>query len=153
MLIQGFMIRKMTEMDIDKIMIVERESFSLPWSKESYLGELKNILATYLLCDSEGEVAGYGGLWVVLDEAHITNVAVARQFRRCGMGRALMQNLEKVAREKNAGRILLEVRPSNEAALEMYKALGYVATGLRKAYYSDNGEDAIIMTKFLQEED
>ncbi len=149
MLIQGFIIRKMTELDIDEIMKVERDSFTLPWSKESYLNELKNLLATYLLCDCEGEVAGYGGIWVVLDEAHITNVAVARQFRRCGMGRVLMQNLEKHAREKNALRILLEVRPSNEAALKMYQGLGYVATGLRQAYYSDNGEDAIIMNKFL----
>lgn len=151
MLIQGFIIRKMTDMDIDEIMKVEEESFSLPWSKESYLDELKNILATYLLCDCEGEVAGYGGIWVVLDEAHITNVAVARKFRRCGMGRALMQNLERLAREKNASRILLEARPSNEAALQMYKGLGYVSTGLRQAYYSDNGEDAIIMTKFLKD--
>lgn len=149
MLNRDFMIRKMTDRDIDRIMIIEVESFSLPWSKQSYLSELKNNFANYLVCDYEGEVAGYGGMWIVFEEAHITNIAIARDYRGTGMGKALMLELEEVARQKNALRILLEVRPSNQAARHMYKSLGFIDTGLRKAYYSDNGEDAILMTKLL----
>jgi ribosomal-protein-alanine N-acetyltransferase len=149
MLNQDVMIRKMTEQDIDRIMVIEVESFSLPWSKQSYISELKNNFANYLVCDCEGQVAGYGGIWVVFEEAHITNIAIAADYRGTGMGKALMLELENVARTKKAQRILLEVRPTNNTARHMYKSLGYIDTGLRKAYYSDNGEDAILMTKFL----
>jgi len=149
MLNTKFMVRKMTLQDIDQVMRIESESFSLPWSKDSYLSELRNQFATYLVCDCAGEVAGYGGIWVVFEEAHITNVAVSAKYRRQGMGRALMEELEAVARKRNAQRILLEVRPSNHAALSMYRERGFMSTGLRKQYYSDNGEDALIMTKFL----
>jgi len=144
-----YMIRKMAENDLDKVMIIEQESFSLPWSRESYLGELKNDFANYLVCDDGGEIAAYGGVWVVFEEAHITNVAVAIRYRGQGVGSDLMKELEKIARSKHATRILLEVRPSNQVALAMYDKLGFIQTGVRKAYYSDNGEDALIMTKYL----
>lgn len=149
MLNRNFILRKMTSQDIDEVMQIEKESFTLPWSRDSYLGELKNNFATYLICDYEGEIAGYGGIWVVFEEAHITNIAVGSKFRQLGIGVALMLELEKAARDKNAQRILLEVRPSNQAALKMYQNLDYLPTGLRKQYYSDNNEDAIIMTKLL----
>ncbi|HHV17021.1 MAG TPA: ribosomal protein S18-alanine N-acetyltransferase [Gelria sp.] len=149
MLNRDFILRKMTPQDIDEVMRIEQKSFTLPWSRESYLGELKNSFATYLVCDYEGEVVGYGGIWVVFEEAHITNVAVDPDFRQFGMGTALMQELEQVARDKKANRILLEVRPSNQAALAMYSNLYYFPSGLRRGYYTDDGEDAIIMTKLL----
>lgn len=145
----NYLIRRMTEQDVDAVVAIEEQVFTLPWSKESYLGELKNQFATYLVCDKEAQVAGYVGIWVVFEEAHITNVAVAPQWRGQGLGRVLMEEAEKVARQKNALRILLEVRPSNYAALSLYQSLGYMETGRRKGYYSDNGEDAIIMTKLL----
>lgn len=149
MLNTRYLIRKMTETDLNKIMDIERESFSLPWSRDSYLGELQNNFADYLVCDDGGDIAAYGGIWVVFEEAHITNVAVAGKYRGQGIGHDLMLGLEKIARTKHATRILLEVRPSNSAALAMYDKLGYVHTGQRKAYYVDNGEDAQIMTKYL----
>ncbi len=149
MLQTNFLIRQMTEQDIVSIMLIENEAFTLPWSKEAYLGELKNNFATYLVCDYEGEVAAYGGIWVVFEDAHITNVAVGTDFRGQGMGKKLMLELEEVARRKKAVRILLEVRPSNATALKLYDSLGYTPTGLREKYYSDNGEDAIIMTKMI----
>jgi ribosomal-protein-alanine N-acetyltransferase len=90
-----------------------------------------------------------GGIWVVFEEAHITNVAIASQYRQRGLGTLLMEKLEAVAREKRAQRILLEVRTSNFPAQRMYKNLGFIPTGLRKEYYTDNKEDAIVMTKFL----
>lgn len=149
MLNQGYLIRKMTPQDLDQVMIIEREAFALPWSKESYLSELKNSFANYLICDWEGDMAGYGGIWVVFEEAHITNIAIGKDYRGSGLGRSLMLELEGMARAKQANRILLEVRPSNQAARQMYKHLGYMDTNLRKNYYVDNNEDAIIMTKFL----
>jgi len=152
MLNHAFLIRKMTEQDLDEIMLIEKESFSLPWSRQSYEAELENQYANYLVCDWEGEVAAYVGMWTVFEDAHITNVAVSRKFRQMGMGRALMLEEEKLALAKQASRIILEVRPSNTAALLMYNELGYIPTSLRKEYYSDNQEDAIIMTKYLIEE-
>lgn len=149
MLNQDYLIRKMTEQDLDEVMMIEKESFSLPWSRESYLGELRNSFANYIVCDCAGNIAGYAGIWVVFEEAHITNVAVRKSFRSQGIGLALMAEAERIARVKKAVRILLEVRPSNAAALHMYENLSYMQTALRKAYYSDNGEDAMVMTKFL----
>ncbi len=134
---------------MDEVMMIEKEAFSLPWSLESYLGELKNSFANYIVCDCAGDIAGYAGIWVVFEEAHITNVAVRKSFRSQGIGLALMAEAEKIARTKKATHILLEVRPSNEVALHMYENLCYMQTAVRKAYYSDNGEDAIIMTKYL----
>ncbi|NLB88393.1 MAG: ribosomal protein S18-alanine N-acetyltransferase, partial [Syntrophomonadaceae bacterium] len=136
MQIDNYIIRKMTENDIPQVMKIEQESFTIPWSKESYLGELKNNFATYLVCDYEGDVAAYGGIWVVFEEAHITNIAVGTNFRRQGMGKRLMLELENVARKKKALKIILEVRPSNDAALNLYSSLDYMPTGLRKNYYS-----------------
>jgi len=146
---EGYIIRKMTERDLDEVMILEHESFSLPWSRQSYESELKNQFANYLVCDIEGEIAAYLGIWVVFEEAHITNVAVSKKYRSRGLGKAIMLAGEKIADEKKAMRIMLEVRPSNTVARKMYNELGYMETGLRKHYYGDNQEDAILMTRFL----
>lgn len=149
MLNRSFLIRKMTFQDLDEVMVIEHESFSLPWSRHSYESELENHYANYLVCDCQGEVAAYVGMWTVFEDAHITNVAVAGNYRRMGMGRALMLEEEKIAEAKRATRIMLEVRPSNAAARAMYGELGYISTALRKHYYTDNQEDAIVMTKYL----
>lgn len=145
----GFMMRKMTPLDLEQIMIIEQEAFTLPWSRQSYENELKNQYAHYLVLDYQGDIGGYGGIWVVFDEAHITNVAIAGKFRGRGWGRVLMLELERLARRNRAGRILLEVRPSNRPAIAMYHSLGFIVSGLRKQYYSDNNEDAIVMVKHL----
>lgn len=149
MLNPDFIIRKMVPQDIEAVMAIEKEAFSMPWSKESYLAEMKNQFASYLVCDAGTQIAAYGGIWVVFEEAHITNVAVNAEFRRRGIGSTIMLELEKIAREQKALRIMLEVRPSNEPALRTYKKLGYLPTNVRKEYYSDNGEDALIMIKLL----
>ncbi|MGB4019840.1 MAG: ribosomal protein S18-alanine N-acetyltransferase [Syntrophomonadaceae bacterium] len=149
MAISNYLVRRMTESDVDEVMAIEQQSFTLPWSKQSYMGELKNQFATYLVCDREAQLVGYVGLWVVFEEAHITNVAVDPKWRGQGLGRVLMEEAEKIARQKKALRILLEVRPSNYVALALYESMGYMETGRRPAYYTDNCEDAIIMTKLL----
>jgi ribosomal-protein-alanine N-acetyltransferase len=145
----GYIIRKMSEQDLDAVMLIERDSFAMPWSRASYEAELINQFADYLVCDWEGEVAAYVGMWTVFEEAHITNVAVGKGFRGQGMGKVLMQEQEKLARAKGVNQILLEVRPSNSTALAMYKDLGFVLTSIRKQYYTDNQEDALIMIKQL----
>lgn len=144
-----YIIRRMVAQDITEIMAIEKEAFTMPWSKESYLAEMKNHFAHYLVCDIAGKIAGYGGIWLVFEDAHITNVAVSAEFRRQGIGTAIMQELEKQARAKKTLRILLEVRPSNQPALKTYKKLGFLPSDVRKEYYSDNGEDALIMIKLL----
>jgi len=148
----AFMIRKMTVQDLDQLMIIENEAFSLPWSRSSYEAELHNAYADYLVCDCAGELAGYIGMWTVMEEAHLTNVAVASKFRGKGIARILMQTQEKLARSKGASMMLLEVRPSNQAALQLYSSLGYIHAAIRKNYYSDNQEDALIMVKHLHED-
>jgi ribosomal-protein-alanine N-acetyltransferase len=145
----NYLVRRMTERDLDHVMTIEQQVFTLPWSRQSYMSELKNQFATYLVCDREAQLAGYIGIWVVFDEAHITNIAVDPKWRGQGLGRVLMEEVEKIARQKKALRILLEVRPSNHAALSLYHSLDYMETGRRPGYYTDNGEDAIIMTKLL----
>lgn len=148
-MLQEFILRKMTQGDLDEVMIIEEEAFALPWSRNSYLMELRNSFSTYIVCDVAGDIVGYGGMWIVFEEAHITNVAVSSDFRKRGLGKALMLELEKIAQELKAIKILLEVRPSNSSALKMYRSLEYTETFIRKAYYSDNSEDAFVMTKLL----
>ncbi|HNX29830.1 MAG TPA: ribosomal protein S18-alanine N-acetyltransferase [Syntrophomonadaceae bacterium] len=149
MLNPHYILRKMVSQDINEIMAIEQNAFSMPWSRESYLAEMKNHFAHYVVCDIGGKIAGYGGIWIVFEEAHITNVAVGTEFRRQGLGTAIMLELEKLAREKKAARILLEVRPSNEPALRTYRKLNYLPNNVRTEYYTDNGEDALIMIKLL----
>lgn len=149
MLESNYLIRKMTGQDLVRVMEIERESFPVPWSEDSYMGELRNSFANYVVCDCGGVVAGYGGIWVVFEEAHITNVAISKHYRQEGKGTRIMQELEGIARTKRAAKILLEVRPSNTSAIKMYEKLGFIPTGLRKNYYADNNEDAIVMTRYL----
>jgi ribosomal-protein-alanine N-acetyltransferase len=146
---QDYLIRKMTRQDLDELMMIENEVFSQPWSRQSYESELKNQWADYLVCDWEGELAAYIGIWTVFEEAHITTVAVSKRFRGRGLGRVLMLEGEKRARAKGATRLLLEVRPSNAAALAIYKGLGFIPISVRNEYYTDNGEDALVMIKYL----
>lgn len=150
MLNRDYIVRKMTSRDLDKIMAIEVEAFSLPWSRESYASELENRYATYVVADYDGEIAGYGGIWVVVDEAHITNVAVNLKYRGQGISHNLLASLENVARLKRAIHIFLEVRVSNQNALSLYEGHGFMAAGIRKQYYSDNDEDALVMVKMLQ---
>lgn len=134
--------------DLDGVLAVEAQSFLTPWSRQAFVGELtENPYAYYRVARSEGVVIGYGGAWFFLGEAHVTNVAVAPSWRGKGVGRALMEALMAAAQLAGAQRMTLEVRASNEVALAMYKSLGFTEAGVRKGYYTDYKEDAIIMWK------
>lgn len=133
---------------IDGIMVVEKLSFKIPWSKEAFFDEIcKNNFAIYLLAILEGMVIGYAGAWAVLDEAHITNIAVHPEFRKMGVGALLMQGLIDEARKRQISSMTLEVRKENASAQSLYRKFGFEVKGVRRGYYADNGEDALIMWK------
>lgn len=140
-------IRKMCEQDIDEVEQIEKEIFSVPWSAKSFSDACKNENNIYLTCIIDDEVAGYCGLWTVLGEGNITNMAVSHKHRRKGIGRALMQEMEKRGREKEVSVFFLEVRESNSAARALYEGLGYEQIGVRKRFYEKPVESAVIMSK------
>lgn len=138
-------IRPMNRSDLDGIMDVERESFSVPWTKGMFEDELFNPNAFYLVLEAENRIAGYAGCWKILDEGHITNVAVHPDFRRKGYARILIQELILKTKQQGVSALTLEVRVSNIPAISLYKSFGFTSYGIRKNYYSDNNEDANIM--------
>lgn len=138
--------RLMNEQDIDDVLKVEHESFSVPWSREAFYNEItKNQFAAYIVIEENGQVIGYSGTWVVTDEAHVTNVAILPQYRGRKLGEAMMKKLMEIASELGAKTMTLEVRLSNEVARKLYRKLGFQDGGIRKNYYTDNQEDALIM--------
>ncbi|MFI8688513.1 ribosomal protein S18-alanine N-acetyltransferase [Rossellomorea sp. NPDC077527] len=139
-------IRFMTVDDLDAVMEIENQSFSIPWSREAFLNEMEhNHLSTYLVAVEDEKLAGYCGVWLVVDEAHITNVAVLPDFRGRGLGESLMRKIMGIAIEFGARVMTLEVRVSNMPAQHLYRKLGFQDGGIRKRYYSDNQEDALVM--------
>lgn len=141
-------IREMIESDLDKIMEIENKAFNPPWSREAFLLELKNnLLAKYIVAEVDGEIAGYGGIWLIIDEGHITNIAVDEKYRGLGVGSKILEGLIQLCNDRNMTAMTLEVRKTNEVAKSLYKKYGFMEYGIRKGYYRDNNEDAIIMWK------
>ena len=139
-------IRRMTLDDLDAVAAIEAATFPTPWSRDSFQQELeRNVAARYLVAEMEGQVIGYAGAWIILDESHITNIAVLAEHRGQGYGRALTAGLMQYLSNLGAAYATLEVRKSNVTAQNLYKSLGYVSVGVRKRYYEDNGEDALLM--------
>ncbi len=137
--------REMLPEDADEVAEVEKKCFPVPWSRESFWREASNENTLYLLILNDDEIIGYAGTWISFEEAQITNVAVVPEYRGNGNGRALMEELIRRVKEKGVTAMTLEVRPSNAVALGLYESLGFKDCGRRPKYYSDNGEDAIIM--------
>ena len=139
-------IRFMRLKDVDAVEAIERATFARPWSRDSFRQELtRNVAARYLVAEENGEVLGYAGAWIILDESHITNIAVREDARGRGLGRRLTAELLQVLSNLGAGYATLEVRVSNERAQNLYKSLGFISVGKRKRYYEDNNEDAFLM--------
>ncbi len=138
-------IRKMRIDDIDQVHEIENMSFRTPWSKEAFFEELKNLLSMYLVAEVGGRIAGYCGLWKIIDEAHITNVGVHPGYQGMGIGEMLMKEAMINSKEDGMDKMTLEVRTSNLAALNLYKKLNFKSAGIRKGYYTDTKEDAVIM--------
>jgi [ribosomal protein S18]-alanine N-acetyltransferase len=138
--------RYMREEDIDQVLIVERHSFTLPWSREAFTNELRhNQFAKYIVLEDEGKIVGYCGAWIVIDEAHITNIAVLPEYRGKKLGEALLLKMVEISKRHGVIRMTLEVRVSNIIAQRLYEKLGFQRGGIRKNYYTDNLEDAYVM--------
>ena len=139
-------IREMEENDIEDILKIEKESFSTPWSRNAFLIELnENKLARYLLAEVDSKIVGYGGIWFILNEGHITNIAVLKDYRGKGVGNLILEGLIFYCIKEDIESMTLEVRKSNIVAQNLYKKYGFVDSGTRPEYYGDNKEDAIIM--------
>lgn len=141
---------KLVEMKVEHIpgvLQIERISFPTPWTQQSFTYEItQNNFACYqVVLNEEEEVVAYAGMWLILDEAHITNVAVHPNCRGNKLGRVIMLEMMRQAVMRGAVRMTLEVRPSNYMARKLYEKLGFKERGLRKKYYTDTNEDAIIM--------
>jgi ribosomal-protein-alanine N-acetyltransferase len=140
-------IRPMTIEDLPAVQLIERASFSTPWPVHAYRQELEtNRLAAYLVATIGGEIVAYGGIWLMVDEAHVTTFAVHPRYRRRRIGERLLLALMDLALDRHAREATLEVRLSNLAARRLYEKYGFRPVGIRPRYYSDNQEDALIMT-------
>ena len=139
-------IEPMRPNDLGDVLVIERASFSMPWSRGAFLYEIEqNQVARCWVGRDDARIVGYICLWEVADELHITNVAVHPDSRRRGIARALLDSVFERARASRSRMVLLEVRPSNVEALALYESLGFRVVGRRRGYYYDTGEDALVM--------
>jgi ribosomal-protein-alanine N-acetyltransferase len=135
----------MVPADLDEVMAIERTSFRYPWSSNFFLEELQVVCARSIVAQVNDKIVGYVLFWLLPEEIDIHNIAVHTDFRRQRVGQTLLQQVVEQARSRNSARVTLEVRVSNVAAQKLYDSVGFVSQGLRKGYYSDDGEDAVIM--------
>lgn len=135
----------MTEQDVDAVHEIEAACFKTPWSKDSLLHEVtENQCARYVVVREDGRAIAYAGVWFILDEGHITNIAVHPDRRRQGYGEKVVRAMIQLAADSGMNWMTLEVRRSNKAAQNLYHKLGFIDVGYRKRYY-ENTEDALIM--------
>lgn len=139
-------LRRMTVDDVDAVTAIEQATFPTPWSRDAFYREVTaNVVARYLVAEKDGKIIGFAGAWLVLDESHITNIAITESERGKGYGRLLTMGLLQYLSNLGASYATLEVRVSNLRAQKLYEAAGFVTVGKRKRYYEDNGEDALLM--------
>ena len=143
-------LHKMTCNDIDDILNISKLSFSIHWSKSSIEKELTNNLADYIIAKAQDKIVGFGGMWTILDESQITNIAVHPGYRKKGIGSVILKGLISTCENKNVTGLTLEVRKSNAIAQKLYNKFGFIKEGIRPKYYQDNGEDAFLMWKRWQ---
>lgn len=136
---------------LESLVSLENLCFKIPWSKKLFENDIKNPSAFYVLAICEKKVIGYCGLYKVLNEADITNLAVHPDFRRQGIAQRILSQIFEHCLQNKIKQITLEVRESNTNAINLYKKNGFIVVGKRKNYYSDNHETAILMTKQTEE--
>lgn len=141
----SFTLRCMSAADLDAVVMLENMIFPSPWSRISFAAELEKSYSVTIVAETAGRVVGYGIAWLIADEIHIANVAVAPDQRGLGIGRAIVQQL--LSDGKDQGGAFLEVRINNEPAITLYKKLGFREIGIRKQYYQQENEDALLMRK------
>lgn len=142
----GFLIRPMTLNDLHQVEEIEKKSFATIWSRNLYKKEItENSFAHYFTMEKDDKVIGFCGMWLVIDEVQITNIAVDPDYRGFGYGTLLFQHMLNVAIHQGAVGLSLEVRTTNLPAQRLYRKFGLEPAGIRKNYYTDNNEDAIVM--------
>jgi len=147
-------IRQATVNDVDEIYEIERLCFAEPWSRDALVYEFEeNPRAFYVVAELDGQVVGYAGLWWILDEGHITNVAVRPGFRNRKIGEGIISVLIDFTSEEGIKHHTLEVRRSNTPAINLYRKFGFEIEGVRKGYYQNNGEDAFLMWRHADDEE
>lgn len=132
---------------VEQVSQIEKRCFSAPWSFESFVDELSNMLAVYFVAEIDGIVVGFAGMHHIVDEGSITNIAVLPEYRRHGIARKLFKALDTYAKKNDLVLITLEVRKTNDIAINFYADEGFEKCGERKGYYREPNEDAILMTK------
>lgn len=139
--------RRMNIADVEAVHAIEEAVFTPPWTLDAFYHEMTtNTQATYVVAvDDTDQIIGFCGMWIVLDESQITNVAVLPEGRGKGIGESLMREAIRIARERDVVLMSLEVRVTNRVAQNLYRKLGFQDGGIRKGYYSDNQEDALVM--------
>ena len=143
-------IRDVRPEDLERIESLEQQCFSVPWTKSQLVSQLPDEMHVFLAAEEDGVVLGYVGMMTVLDEGSISNVAVAPEARRRGVGTLLIEELMRRAEERQLSFVTLEVREHNEPAIGLYAARGFVPVGLRKNYYDAPKENALLMTCTLK---
>ncbi len=140
------LIRPMNLDDVDSVHDLEQKCFTSAWSKDAFINELStNLLARYFVAELDGKIVGYIGYWKILEEGHITVVSVCPSSRGRGVAKELIRKMIDDAKKNYVERLTLEVRESNLPAKNLYKGFGFYEVGVRKKYYIDNNEDAVIM--------
>lgn len=143
----GFMIRKMILGDLEQVVAIDQVSFSLPWPARSFQFELTdNPASRCWVVELDEKIVAMIVSWLILDELHVATIATHPEFRRQGIGKKLLLHALKSARSEGVTRSFLEVRENNQAAIQMYKSFGFVEDGVRKEYYKDNNENAVLMS-------
>ena len=139
-------LREMTVEDLDQVMELEKDLFRVPWTREGYFTFLIREDTLFLAVEEKGKILAYSGVLMVLDEGDVLNVAVARERQREGIGQFLMESMIRLTGELGVKTLHLEVRKSNETAIRLYERTGFSRVGIRRNYYTDPAEDAVLMT-------
>ena len=140
-------IREMTLEDIEQVYHIEESIFSIPWSKTSFENSIKSKDTMFIVAEKEREIVGYLGLYLFSEEADISNVAVKEEYRQQHVGRSLLQYILSTAKERGVKNVTLEVRETKVPAIKLYQSMGFVEAGIRKNYYKEPTENALIMWK------
>lgn len=136
------------ENDLEEVLAIERASFPTPWTRGMFLEDAaRGDMCIFMVARLENKIIGYGGLWLVLNEAHLGNLAVHPRFRHQGIGKEILKKLIEIACSKKAALMTLEVRETNEIARALYEKMGFKLVAIRKGYYQDTKEDAFIFLK------
>ena len=141
------LIREMTEADLGEVGLRERELFTDPWPESVFREDILSPYSYPFVLQANNEIAGYAVLWIGVDEGHLTNIAVAKKYQRKSIAKKLLSYILRLALEKGLVRIILEVRPSNTAAVSLYEAFGFERLAIRKDYYRNPVEDCLVMRK------